>query len=137
MSCLTAAGPNSDGVGDGTEGTSECRSFVGDLGRSVDSNRQLPAQHTKTTRGRIHGVPAMAASTLLRVGLGGADSEWSGLSSCSGSRVFPCLIAFGGPFASSAALAFGALYGATSASGGNMNALRVFEDVVSIEVSSR
>ncbi len=35
MSCFTAAGPSSEGVGDGIEGTSELTSLVGDLGRST------------------------------------------------------------------------------------------------------
>lgn len=50
----------------------------------------------------VHGVPAIAASTRLRVGLGGADSprEPEEESSCSGRRVFPCLIDFGSPPAS-------------------------------------
>lgn len=34
MSCFTAAGPSSEGVGEGMEATSEWVSFVGDLGRS-------------------------------------------------------------------------------------------------------
>lgn len=34
MSCFIAVGPSSDGVGEGTEGTSEKLSPVGDLGRS-------------------------------------------------------------------------------------------------------
>ena len=35
MSCFTAAGPSSDGVGDGSEGTNALLFVVGDLGRSV------------------------------------------------------------------------------------------------------
>ena len=35
ISCFIAAGPSSDGVGDGIEGTNECTSFVGDFGRSA------------------------------------------------------------------------------------------------------
>ena len=35
MSCFIAIGPNSDGVGEGTAGTSEKLSPVGDLGRST------------------------------------------------------------------------------------------------------
>ena len=34
MSCLTAFGPSCDGVGEGTEGTSESTLPVGDLGLS-------------------------------------------------------------------------------------------------------
>ena len=34
MSCFIAVGPSSDGVGEGTEGTSEKLSPVGDFGRS-------------------------------------------------------------------------------------------------------
>lgn len=36
MSCLTAAGPSWEGVGDGTAGTSEKLLIVGDFGRSVE-----------------------------------------------------------------------------------------------------
>lgn len=35
ISCLTAAGPSSEGVGEGIDGTREKLSVVGDLGRSV------------------------------------------------------------------------------------------------------
>jgi len=82
ISCLTAAGPSSEGVGDGIEGTSEKPLSVGDFGR--------------------YGVPVMAASIRLRVGLGGADIDLDGASSCSGSRVFVCLTVLGGPLASTA-----------------------------------
>lgn len=74
----------------------------------------------------LHGVPAMAASMRLRVGLGGADMECSGLSSCSGSLVFECLMAFGGPLAASTVLAAGGWYGETSASGENIRAFRAW-----------
>lgn len=35
ISCLTAAGPSSEGVGEGTAGTREKLFIVGDLGRSA------------------------------------------------------------------------------------------------------
>lgn len=38
----------------------------------------------------------MAASIRLRVGLGGAEMDSTGVSSCSGSRVLPYLMIFGG-----------------------------------------
>lgn len=81
------------------------------LGTPIRSRRTLVGLERCNNVGRqfhgrnkyhLQGVPAIAASMRLRVGLGGADTEWSGLSSCSGSRVFPCLITFGGSFASSA-----------------------------------
>jgi len=82
ISCLTASGPNCDGVGEGIDGTRESTFPVGDLGR--------------------YGVPAMAASIRLRVGLGGAEIDCEGVSSCSGRRVLPYLIILGGRGFSSA-----------------------------------
>lgn len=41
MSCFTAAGPSSDGVGDGIEGTREWISLVGDLGWSMRTVSEL------------------------------------------------------------------------------------------------
>src|SRR5882672_4991278 len=40
MSCFTAAGPSSEGVGDGIVGTREKLFIVGDLGRSDEQLRQ-------------------------------------------------------------------------------------------------
>ena len=78
--------------------------------------------------GYAHGVPAMAASIRLRVGLGGALMLAEGLSSCSGRRVFPCLIILGGGGFVSLLVAVGCFvrYGDSSASGGNMSAFLVY-----------
>ena len=43
----------------------------------------------------IQGTPAIAASILLRVGLGGSERLEDADSSCSGNLVFPCLILLG------------------------------------------
>lgn len=44
ISCLTACGPNSDGVGEGIEGTSAKSSCPGDFGRSSNTHlRQNPS----------------------------------------------------------------------------------------------
>ena len=52
ISCFTAACPNSDGVGDGIEGTSEWTSFVGDSERSgtstINSDRDVPRQQVSS-----------------------------------------------------------------------------------------
>ena len=40
ISCLTATGPSSEGVGEGIDGTREKSEDVGDLGRSIDSTRK-------------------------------------------------------------------------------------------------
>jgi len=53
MSCFTASGPSSSGVGEGIVGTSPNPLFLGELG--------------------LYGTPAIAASILLRVGLGGSE----------------------------------------------------------------
>ena len=71
------------------------------------------------TSGHIHGTPAIAASILLLVGLGGSERLADVDSSCSGSLVFPCLMILGSggtpeiPFS---------VCGDTSASGANMRA---------------
>lgn len=72
-----------------------------------------------------HGVPAMAASIRLLVGLGGSDSGRDGASSCSGNLVLLYLMTFGPPFTSTATVVGVGWYGDSSASGGNMSALRV------------
>jgi len=47
----------------------------------------------------IHGVPLIAASIRLRVGLGGSDSPDEFVEcSCSASRVFPWVMTFGSIF---------------------------------------
>jgi hypothetical protein len=52
----------------------------------------------------LHGVPVMAASIRLRVGLGGIDMlRLSVDCSCSGRRVLPYLMTFGSPRARLAA----------------------------------
>jgi len=84
MSCFTAAGPNSEGVGEGIVGTKENLLIVGDLGR--------------------YGAPAIAASIRLRVGLGGSEMLRESVDSlCSSRRVLPYLITFGSPRAALAA----------------------------------
>lgn len=72
MSCCTAEGPSSDGVGEGTLGTKEKLLFVGERGRSGHSNESIVQM---TYYVHVHGVPAIAALILLRVGLGGSDTE--------------------------------------------------------------
>lgn len=48
MSCLTAAGPSSDGVGDGREGTYEKSLTPGDLGLSVGKVMSLVHAYDQT-----------------------------------------------------------------------------------------
>lgn len=65
----------------------------------------------------------MAASIRLRVGLGGAEMESEGVSSCSGNRVLPYLMIFGGGGLVSLVAGGGfGWYGDSSASGGNIRA---------------
>lgn len=94
MSCLTAVGPSSDAVGEGILGTREKSFIVGDLGRS----KVFVKGSAIKDLGNIHsqGVPVIAASIRLLVGLGGADCplELEDECSYSGNRVFPYLITF-------------------------------------------
>ena len=69
--------------------------------------------------GHVHGTPAIAASILLRVGLGGSERLEDVDSSCSGNLVFPCLIL---PGSGGAPEAFFPVCGVTSASGANIRA---------------
>jgi hypothetical protein len=73
----------------------------------------------RTRGGHIHGTPAIAASILLRVGLGGSERLEDVDSLCSGNLVFPCLIVLGsgGPPET-----FFIVCGDRSASGANMRA---------------
>lgn len=48
ISCFIPVGPSSDGVGDGIEGTNECKSSVNDFGRSA----KFPSVHSIAVRER-------------------------------------------------------------------------------------
>lgn len=98
ISCLTAAGPSSAAVGEGRLGTREKLLIVGDLGRSVTIYVSTVGYEVRLEI--LHGVPWMAASILLRVGLGGAEIEPDRESSCSRRRVLPYMIVLGSPLAS-------------------------------------
>ena len=69
--------------------------------------------------GYIHGTPAIAASILLRVGLGGSERPEDVDSSCSGNLVFPCLMLLG---SGGTPETFFPMCGDTSASGANIRA---------------
>jgi hypothetical protein len=66
--CFTAAGPSSAGVGEGRLGTSENPCFLGELGGSVGGKHQVKGIGSISSQ----GVPVIAASMRLLVGLGGA-----------------------------------------------------------------
>jgi hypothetical protein len=103
ISCFMAAGPSSEGVGEGIVGTKEKSLIVGDRGWSVQWGLGIIISMRYIWKS-LHGVPAMAASIRLRVGLGGADMLRGSVdSSCSGRRVLPCLMTFGSPRARFAA----------------------------------
>lgn len=94
ISWFTAREPSSAGVGEGTLGTSEKLLVVGDLGRSAGSALVYVLPETRLQY--LHGVPVIAASMRLGVGLGGTDCERPRLGSPSSiSRVPSCLIDFG------------------------------------------
>lgn len=117
MSCWTADGPNSSGVGEGMAGTSPNPLLLGELGLSKSKYREW--RETRRNQGHAHGTPAIAASTLLRVGLGGSDRLEGVDSSCSDNLVFPCLILLGS--GGNPETLFPAC-GDTSASGANIRA---------------
>ena len=125
MSCLTAAGPSSSGVGEGTAGRRPKPLFEGERGWSIKRIYSQSMKELPPVDCNIQGVPAMAASMRLRVGLGGSETlDDDGPSLCSGRRVFAYLMLLGSPRAGSFVFV-AVLYGALSASGGNINALRV------------
>ena len=76
----------------------------------------------------LQGVPLIAASIRLRVGLEGADKllDWS-VTSCSGRRVFPYLITLGSTLVLVEELDADGSYGEISASGVNMSEFRVWK----------
>lgn len=96
ISCLTAFGPSSDGVGEGRSGTSE-KVPGGERGRSMYRIIRVRAQRNEISAVYVHGVPDIAASIRLLVGLGGADElrEKFVDSSCSGNRVLLCRTTLG------------------------------------------
>jgi len=85
IKCFTAAGPSSAGLGEGILGTSENPCFWGDLGGSIGGKHQVKEIQPISSQ----GVPVIAASIRLLVGLGGAEIELESptLCSCSGNRV--------------------------------------------------
>lgn len=117
ISCLTAAGPSSDGVGEGMLGMKEKLFIVGDLGRSMATL----AFEVRQGIWDLQGVPVMAAFIRLRVGLGGAEVLRESVdSSCSGRRVLLYLMALGSPRALLAAAEPDVSCGVISASGANI-----------------
>lgn len=89
MSCLTAFEPIWSAVGEGTLGTS---GKVGDFGRSA----RTKLKDRNVMGMSLHGVPSMAASIRLWVGLEGTERLCFWLSmSCSGRRVLLCLTTLG------------------------------------------
>lgn len=127
MSCLTAAGPSCSGVGEGMAGRRPKPAFEGERGWSISPTERWSVNLSSIMRYicNIHGVPAMAASIRLRVGLGGSEIlDDDGPSCCSGRRVFAYLMLFGSPRVGRVVFVE-VLYGALSASGGNINAFRV------------
>ena len=118
ISCLTAAGPNSSGVGEGIAGTNPNPLFLGELGLSVMEMSSVRAKK-RGNRGHIHGTPAIAASIRLRVGLGGSERQEDVDSSCSGNLVFPCFML---PGSGGAPETLFPACGDTSASGVNIRA---------------
>jgi hypothetical protein len=126
ISSLTPAGPSSEGVGEGRSAMREKLFIVGDLERSI--MMVIVSARSDEVGKTLHGVPAIAASIRLLVGLGGADELWeSEVSFCCASRVFPCLMDFVTPFATVGWLdELGGWYGDTSASGENISEFRVY-----------
>lgn len=88
INCFTASGPNCSGVGFGWVGISASISLrLGDFGRSM---KEIQNMKMCGWLDDVQGVPLIAASILLRVGLGGSESpDEFALCSCSTSRVFP------------------------------------------------
>lgn len=95
ISCLTAFGPSSEGVGEGRSGTNE-KVPGGERGRSI-YNINVRVHRNDILAIYVHGVPDIAASIRLLVGLGGADElrEKFVDSSCSGNRVLLCRTTLG------------------------------------------
>lgn len=107
INLFTAAGPNCEAVGDGTDGSRGNDVVVAVL--TYDS-------------------PAIAAPILLRVGLAGTSRPVLPSSfDCSGNRVFACLMILGTFSRIPLGKDVGPSYGDRSASGGNMRAFRVLK----------
>lgn len=123
ISSLTAAGPSSAGVGEGTFGTSLKPPLDGDVGRSAAN---ISRSRQRRNKPYLQGAPAIAASILLLVGLGGAEAPRDTVleCSCSGRRVLPYLMTLGSGFSSPSF--GGGWYGDWSASGANISELRAW-----------
>lgn len=96
ISCLIAFGPSSEGVGEGRSGTSE-KVPGGERGRSTHIMINVGMQTNDKCVMDVHGVPEIAASIRLLVGLSGVDELRVKFvdSSCSGNRVLLCRTTLG------------------------------------------